>query len=139
MNQLIAHAAPDSNRAEQLGRRQHQSLGHLDAPPQHMSRGETPNEHLNARQKWLALRPRSRASSRIRTTVSPIDYRVYRDHKVYRLEPSGIHTHDLKTPSSLWLVRLVMGIIDPGLKAVLIVTAALSIQTILESLGGRHR
>ena len=33
---LIAHAAPDSNRADGLGRRQHQSLGHFDAPAQHI-------------------------------------------------------------------------------------------------------
>ena len=33
---LIAHAAPDSNRTEGLGRRQHQSLGHLDAPAQYI-------------------------------------------------------------------------------------------------------
>src|SRR5258708_6900726 len=33
---LIAHAAPDRNRAEGLGRRQHQSLGYLDAPAQHI-------------------------------------------------------------------------------------------------------
>jgi hypothetical protein len=31
---LIAHTAPDRNRAEGLGRRQHQSLGYLDAPAQ---------------------------------------------------------------------------------------------------------
>jgi hypothetical protein len=34
---LIAHAAPYGNRAEGLGRRQHQSLGHLDAPAQHIA------------------------------------------------------------------------------------------------------
>jgi hypothetical protein len=33
---LIAHAAPESNGAEGLGRRQHQSLGHLNAPAQHI-------------------------------------------------------------------------------------------------------
>jgi hypothetical protein len=33
---LIAHAASDRNRAEGLGRRQHQSLGYLDAPAQHI-------------------------------------------------------------------------------------------------------
>src|SRR5271168_4645620 len=33
---LIAHAARDRNRAQGLGRRQHQSLGYLDAPPQHI-------------------------------------------------------------------------------------------------------
>src|SRR5579862_6761446 len=33
---LIAHAAPERNRAEGLGRRQHQSLGYLDAPAQHI-------------------------------------------------------------------------------------------------------
>ena len=33
---LIAHAAPDGNRAEGLGRRQHQSLGQLDTPAQHI-------------------------------------------------------------------------------------------------------
>jgi hypothetical protein len=33
---LITHAARDSNRAEGLGCRQHQSLGYLDAPAQHI-------------------------------------------------------------------------------------------------------
>ena len=33
---LIAHSARDSNRAEGLGCRQHQSLGYLDAPAQHL-------------------------------------------------------------------------------------------------------
>src|ERR1700677_1053297 len=33
---LIAHAAPDRNRTEGLGSRQHQSLRHLDAPAQHI-------------------------------------------------------------------------------------------------------
>ena len=33
---LIAHAAVESNRAERLGRRQHQSLGHFDAPAHHI-------------------------------------------------------------------------------------------------------
>ena len=33
---LIAHAAPDGDRAERFGRRQHQPLRHLDAPAQHI-------------------------------------------------------------------------------------------------------
>jgi hypothetical protein len=33
---LIAHAAPERNRAEGLGRRQHQSLGYFDASAQHI-------------------------------------------------------------------------------------------------------
>jgi hypothetical protein len=33
---LIAHATTESDRAERLGRRQHQSLGELDTPAQHI-------------------------------------------------------------------------------------------------------
>jgi hypothetical protein len=36
---LIAHAAPDSYRAERLGGRQHQSLRYLDAPALHIVAG----------------------------------------------------------------------------------------------------